>query len=37
LAGFIRGLDRVTIDEVQRAPDLLLAIKKSIDEGYRPI
>jgi predicted AAA+ superfamily ATPase len=35
-AGFIRGLDRVTIDEVQRAPDLLLAIKKSIDEDYRP-
>ena len=35
-AGFIRHLDTVTIDEVQRAPELLLAIKKSIDEDYRP-
>jgi hypothetical protein len=26
---FIRGLDRAVIDEVQRAPDLLLAIKQS--------
>ena len=26
-AGFIRGLDRAIIDEIQRAPDLLLAIK----------
>ncbi len=34
--GFLRGLDRVTIDEVQRAPDLLLAIKKMVDEDYRP-
>jgi len=34
--GFIRGLDRAIIDEVQRAPDLLLAIKKSVDEDYRP-
>lgn len=34
--GFIRGLDRVIIDEVQRVPDLLLAIKKSVDEDYRP-
>ena len=34
--GFIRGLDRATIDEVQRAPDLLLAIKKTVDEDYRP-
>ncbi len=34
--GFVRGLDRATIDEVQRAPELLLAIKKSIDEDYRP-
>jgi uncharacterized protein len=33
---FIRTLDRVTIDEIQRAPELLLAIKKSIDEDYRP-
>jgi len=35
-AGFIRGLDRAIIDEVQRAPELLLAIKKSVDEDYRP-
>ncbi len=35
-AGFIRGLDRATIDEIQRAPDLLLAIKRSVDEDYRP-
>ncbi|WP_242127278.1 ATP-binding protein [Sphingobium sp. Sx8-8] len=34
--GFIRGLDRAIIDEIQRAPDLLLAIKKSVDEDYRP-
>lgn len=34
--GFIRGLDTVIIDEIQRAPDLLLAIKKTIDEDYRP-
>ena len=35
-AGFIRGLDHATIDEIQRAPDLLLAIKKTVDEDYRP-
>jgi len=34
--GFIRGLDRVIIDEVQRVPELLLAIKKSVDDDYRP-
>lgn len=34
--GFIRGLDRAIIDEAQRAPDLLLAIKRTIDEDYRP-
>ncbi len=34
--GFVRGLDRAIIDEVQRVPELLLAIKKSIDEDYRP-
>jgi predicted AAA+ superfamily ATPase len=33
--GFIRGLDRAIIDEIQRAPDLLLAIKKTVDEDYR--
>jgi hypothetical protein len=34
--GFIRSLDRAIIDEIQRAPDLLLAIKKTVDEDYRP-
>ena len=34
--GFVRGLDRAIIDEVQRAPELLLAIKKTVDEDYRP-
>jgi len=35
-AGFIRGVDRGIIDEIQRAPDLMLAIKKTVDEDYRP-
>ena len=35
-AGFIRGLDLATIDEIQRAPGLLLALKRFIDEGYLP-
>ena len=34
--GFIRGLDRVVIDEVQRAPDLLLAIKNAVDQDSTP-
>ncbi len=34
--GFVRGLDIATIDEIQRVPELLLAIKKSVDEDYRP-
>ena len=29
--GFVRGLDRAIIDEVQRAPDLMLALKESVD------
>lgn len=33
--GLIRRLDRAVIDEVQRAPALLLAIKKSVDEDRR--
>ena len=33
--GFLRGLDRVTIDEIQRSPNLLLAIKRNVDEDYR--
>lgn len=34
--GFIRELDLVTIDEVQRAPELLRAIKRSVDDDRRP-
>ena len=34
--GFIRGLDHAVVDEIQRAPDMLLAIKKTVDEDYRP-
>ncbi len=34
-AGFVRGLDRAVIDEIQRAPDLLLAIKKTVDDDKR--
>jgi uncharacterized protein len=33
---FVRGLDRATIDEIQRAPELILAIKRSVDEDTRP-
>lgn len=33
--GLIRSLDRAVIDEIQRAPELLLAIKKSVDEDRR--
>ncbi len=35
-AGFVRGLDRPTIDEVQRVPELLRAIKRSVDNDRRP-
>lgn len=35
-SGFVRGLDRAVIDEVQRAPALLLAIKESVDADTRP-
>ena len=34
--GMIRSLDRAVIDEIQRAPQLLLAIKKTVDEDRRP-
>lgn len=34
--GFVRGLDRATIDEIQRAPELILAIKRSVDDDPRP-
>jgi predicted AAA+ superfamily ATPase len=33
---FVRPLDRCVIDEIQRAPELLLAIKRSVDEDPRP-
>lgn len=34
--GLVRRLDRAIIDEIQRAPRLLLALKMSIDEDRRP-
>ncbi|PNU21821.1 AAA family ATPase [Geothermobacter hydrogeniphilus] len=34
--GLVRNLDRAIIDEIQRAPQLLLAIKKAVDEDRRP-
>jgi hypothetical protein len=34
--GMVRSLVRAVIDEIQRAPQLLLAIKKSVDEDRRP-
>jgi predicted AAA+ superfamily ATPase len=34
--GFVRGMDRAIIDEIQRAPELLLAIKESVDTDQRP-
>ena len=34
--GFVRGLEFTTIDEIQRVPELLLAIKKSVDEDFKP-
>ena len=34
--GFVRRLDNAVIDEIQRAPELLLAIKQAVDVGYRP-
>ena len=33
---FMRDLDRAVIDEIQRAPDLILALKKAVDEDTRP-
>jgi len=35
-SGFARGLDQPIVDEVRRAPDLLRAIKKTIDDDGRP-
>lgn len=34
--GFVRSLDLATIDEIQRAPDLLRAIKQAVDHDRRP-
>lgn len=34
--GFVRGMNRAIIDEIQRAPELLLAIKESVDTDQRP-
>jgi predicted AAA+ superfamily ATPase len=34
--GFVRGLRSAVIDEVQRAPDLLLALKESVDRDPTP-
>jgi hypothetical protein len=35
-AGFIAGLDGAVIDEIQRAPELLLPIKQAVDAERRP-
>jgi len=34
--GSVRGLDRAVIDEIQRAPGLMLAIKGASDADPRP-
>jgi uncharacterized protein len=34
--GFIRPLERAVIDEIQRAPELILAIKESVDRNEAP-
>jgi predicted AAA+ superfamily ATPase len=34
--GFVRGIDQAVIDEVQRAPELMLAIKESVDRDDAP-
>jgi uncharacterized protein len=34
--GMVRSLDRAVIDEIQRVPQLLPAIKKSVDKDRRP-
>ncbi len=35
-AGFLRSVDRAVIDEIQRAPGLMLALKKEVDERRVP-
>ena len=34
--GFLRGVDRAVVDEIQRAPNLILAIKAAVDADPRP-
>ncbi|AYD04829.1 ATP-binding protein [Neorhizobium sp. NCHU2750] len=34
--GFVRGMKGAVIDEIQRAPELMLALKESIDTDTRP-
>ena len=34
--GFLQGLSRVVIDEVQRAPNLILELKREVDERPEP-
>ena len=34
--GFVRELDRAIIDEIQRAPNIILAIKATVDADPRP-
>jgi predicted AAA+ superfamily ATPase len=34
--GFIQGIDKAIIDEIQRAPELLRAIKLSVDQHRQP-
>lgn len=34
--GFIRDLEYAVIDEIRRVPDMLLALKKQVDEDPRP-
>lgn len=34
--GFVRGHRRAVIDEIQRAPGLILAIKQAVDESLEP-
>lgn len=34
--GFVRRLDSAVIDEIQRAPDLILALKRTVDDDTRP-
>ena len=35
-AGFVRGLQNAVIDEIQRVPDLILELKKAVDENPAP-